>query len=258
MALNYDKWDHIDDSDDEARASDKRVQPLLESTKQQQQRDADAAVAERFAAYLRKHLKQEYPLAKRKLAAQFIGAQHRGESVSNIFRYNDICSFVARYSDELSDRSTTSMLCELHKRLIATVPSAELKNESNAIVKDCQTLIEAINALEACAQQGNAVIFYETVCNPSSSERARKLTERYERKEFAKRAMMKHLFKEDPSFGDNDFDDEEIPIGSSARKGKPKGSSFEDGDLYLLFAFVIAASAMVVGIYFYAHKLMIF
>ena len=55
--------------------------------------------------------------------------------------------------------------------------------------------MDAINALEACATHGNAVIFYETVCTPSASERARSLTERYERKEFAKRAMLKHIFK---------------------------------------------------------------
>ena len=137
--LNYDKWDHLDDSDDEkAGGEGSRVEPLLESTKQNSQRDADAAVAERFTVYIRQHLKKEYPLAKRKLAAQFVGAQHRGEASSNIFRYNDICSFFARFNDELSDRNVISMLCELHKRLINSVPSSELKDEEHPVIKDCQ------------------------------------------------------------------------------------------------------------------------
>eukprot|EP00966_Prymnesium_polylepis_P069553 1616922-Prymnesium_polylepis.1 len=137
MALNYDKWDHIDDSDDESSKNSK-VEPLLESTKQNAQRASDAAVAERFTVYLRQHLKKEHPLAKRKLAAQFVGAQHRGEASSNIYRYNDICAFLSRYGDELTDRSIISMLCELHKRMIDGVPSADIKNDDHPVVMDCQ------------------------------------------------------------------------------------------------------------------------
>ena len=70
-----------------------------------------------------------------------------------------------------------------------------MKGSALTLARMRQMLMEAINSLEACARHGNAVIFYETVCNQSASDRARKLTERYERKEFAKRAMMKHIFK---------------------------------------------------------------
>ena len=237
--LNYDKWDHIDDSDDELNQTS---QPVLESTKSLAQREADAAVAARFTGYMRRHLKKEYSLAERQLAAQFIGAQHRGEAFSNIYRYNDICSFMARYADELSDRSTTSMLCELHQRLLKDVPAAEIKDEENLVVKDSQTLLEAINALEACATHRNAVIFFEEICTPSSSGRARALAERYERKAFAKRAMMKHLFKEDPAFGDVFLDEGDAPAGSSARRGKQQAAVWwQDHDLRWLIGMVVGS-----------------
>jgi len=247
MALNYDKWDHIDDSDDESSKNSK-VEPLLESTKQNAQRASDAAVAERFTVYLRQHLKKEHPLAKRKLAAQFVGAQHRGEASSNIYRYNDICAFLSRYGDELTDRSIISMLCELHKRMIDGVPSADIKNDDHPVVMDCQVLMDAINALEACATHGNAVIFYETVCTPSASERARSLTERYERKEFAKRAMLKHIFKDDSAFNPNDLDDDDpAPPGSSARKTKKRAPVWwQDPDMRLLVG-VLVGSIVVLG-----------
>ena len=114
MSLSYDKWNTIVDSDDEANPSG-AVEPLLESIKNNAQRDADAAVAERFTGYLREHLKKEYPLAKRKLAALFVGAQHRGSAASNIFRYNDICGFVARVRARLARLTVLSSqsLCQL-------------------------------------------------------------------------------------------------------------------------------------------------
>jgi hypothetical protein len=92
--LNYDKWSNIIDSDDEADSG--KVEPLLDSQKVDAQRDADAAVTDRFITYLRKHLKKDYALAQRKLVARFVGVQHRGTQASNIYRYNDICGFAAR------------------------------------------------------------------------------------------------------------------------------------------------------------------
>ena len=100
--LSYSKWDRFEDSDEDTGAAgdeaNGRVNPLLSANKAQQQHEADAAVAERFVVYLRQHLKKEYPLSLRKLAARFIGAQHRGTLSSNIYRYNDIVAFAARVS----------------------------------------------------------------------------------------------------------------------------------------------------------------
>ena len=110
--------------------------------------------------------------------------------------------------------------------MLKDVPAAEIKDEENLVVKDSQTLLEAINALEACATQRNAVIFFEEICTPSSSGRARALAERYERKAFAKRAMMKHLFKEDPAFGDV-FLDEGDAVGRG-QAGEDEHEAEED------------------------------
>lgn len=107
--LNYDKWSSLVDSDDEHDTG--KVKPLLESTKGGAQRDADASVAERFSTYLRRHLRNEYPISKRQMAARFIGAQHRGSAYSNIFRYNDICSFAARVRQSLLVCSRQASAC---------------------------------------------------------------------------------------------------------------------------------------------------
>ena len=52
-------------------------------------------------------------------------------------------------------------------------------------------LMEAINTLEACRTYNNAAVFFEEVCQPSRSAKAKRLTEAYVRLEFGKRAMLR-------------------------------------------------------------------
>lgn len=99
-----------------------------------------------------------------------------------------------QHTEELFNKQAIAMFCELHKRMLNTLCEAELKDSTHQVIQDAQTLTEALNALEAVVRSGNAAIFYETVCNPSASARSRELAERYERKEFAKRAMMRSIF----------------------------------------------------------------
>ena len=85
-------------------------------------------------------------------------------------------------------------LCELHKQM-----AAKLKGASglahDALVADVHLLMDTLNTLEALCRHENAALFFEQVCTPSRGETARQLTEAYQKGEFAKKAMLRYLFK---------------------------------------------------------------
>ena len=65
------------------------------------------------------------------------------------------------------------------------------KDTKDSTGKDSRMLMEAINTLEACRTYNNAAVFFEEVCQPSRSAKAKRLTEAYVRLEFGKRAMLR-------------------------------------------------------------------
>ena len=197
-ALNYGKWDKLvlEDSDDDA--PNKQKEPLLMQGKTYANHEADSVMTEDFIKVMRSRLgKEKYPLSQRKLLARFIAVQHRGDEPSNIYRYADMCAMVAQFSDKLLRRSSTDLLCDLHKEMVKATDSTD---KSSPELAGAQTVLEALNALEAITRHGNAPDFFEQVCNPSHSASARDLCEKYERKEFAKMAMMRSMF------GDEQYD----------------------------------------------------
>ena len=197
-ALSYSKWDMIDDSDDEIvpgkyEEGNKKVEPLLGSQKSHAHHEKDDMITQRFMRHFKEFLPAPADSSKAPMLARFIAICDKGDAPVNIYRYNDIIGFCARYGDELLGLSTINLLCELHQRMINGAKSVKA-GEPPA---DLRALLDAINALEACRRYPNAAHFFEAVCTPSKSAEARKAAEVYAAQEFAKRAVMRHIFKND-------------------------------------------------------------
>ena len=250
-ALNYGKWDKLvlEDSDDDA--PNKQKEPLLMQGKTYANHEADSVMTEEFIKVMRSRLgKEKYPLSQRKLLARFIAVQHRGDEPSNIYRYADMCAMVAQFSDKLLRRSSTDLLCDLHKEMVKATDSTD---KSSPELAGAQTVLEALNALEAITRHGNAPDFFEQVCNPSHSASARDLCEKYERKEFAKMAMMRSMF------GDEQYDllekaAEESKGGGGGGGGG--GSSSIDWELWGAVALAaVSVCATLAGVAFVMTRL---
>ena len=158
-ALNYGKWDKLvlEDSDDDAPS--KQKEPLLMQGKTYANHEADATLTDEFVKVMRSRLgKEKYPLSQRKLLARFIAVQHRGDEPSNVYRYADMCAMVAQFSDKLLRRSSVDLLCDLHKEMVKATESTD---KSSPELARAQTVLEALNALEAITRHGNAPNFFE-------------------------------------------------------------------------------------------------
>ena len=139
-------------------------------------------------------------------------------------------------------------MCRLHSAMIGDTGDTK-PPPSSALVADCKMLVEAINTLEACREQVNISTFFEELCSPSSSARARQLCEKYQKLEFAKRAMLKHMFAKSGMGNESEIDSlmEEVDSGD-----KPKAASSKmDTDIMLACALVVLLLAIVVGGGFY-------
>ena len=240
--LNYDKWDKLvlEDSDEDA---DKKKEPLLMQGKSYANHEADAALTEHFIKVLRQHLgKEKYPLAQRKLLARFIAVQFRGAEPSNVYRYADMCAMVAQFSEKLLRRSSIDLLCEAHKEM---VKATDGKDKSSPAMRDAETVLEALNALEAITRHGSAPDFFEQVCNPSHSASARQLCEKYERKEFAKMAMMRSM-----------FGDEQYELLEKAAETKDDGGSGMDWELWTALTLaLVSVGAVLGGLWYVFHRM---
>ena len=131
VALSYSKFDHIVDSDDEDNESKAR-DALLIDKKQRHHFERDAELTQRFTAHLREHLKSKYPVAHRKLVARFIAISDRGTERSNVYRYSDMTALIQQRTAELLQRSSITMLCELHKALLEGIKDPENKESAQA------------------------------------------------------------------------------------------------------------------------------
>lgn len=262
-ALNYSKWDHVDDGsddgDDAAAASD----PLLESKKTSAVHERDERVARRFLAYF-KQFDNEVPAAQYELIARFIGVCDKGSALNNIHRYHDIIGFCARHTSELLTLQMVGALCALHVTMTNSIK--DVKNAADAVVSDSRLLMEAINTLEACRRQENVTNFFEQACTPSRSDQARQLAEMYTKLEFGKHAMMRHLFKSDSelsAIAEDELDRKvrgEPPAGSSSRRAPPSRPSWWQSEDALILgvagAFFAALLAVGIGVYSYWPKLL--
>jgi hypothetical protein len=220
--LSYRKWDRLDDAsdeDEEPSSARRTVDPLLDSGKTGAVLDRDRATARRFESYLEK---SEVPAKRRAMAAHFVAVCDRGAESSNIFRYSDIVGCCVRYGVELLSLEMVDALCELQKQMVNGVKDS--RDASDPVVRDARLLMEAINSLEACRRAPNAHEFFEAVCQPSRSARAKELATVYQKLEFAKRAMMRRLFKADADFA-GPMAEEERAFDALLRGATPAGSS---------------------------------
>ena len=67
----------------------------------------------------------------------------------------------------------------------------DVKKPDEALGRDSKMLVDTINTLEACRQHDNVTALFEELCQPSRSAKARALNERYQKHEFAKKAIMR-------------------------------------------------------------------
>lgn len=172
--LSYDKWAKLDEGDsDEEGAADGAAAPML--SKSQQQLEADEKLYEKFRAIFKQHCKGQYPLAARKLLARFIAIQHRGAEPTNTFRYADIMGIVQQRREELMERSSVELLCELHKRMLNAQPSDAKRTDPSSL--DAEVVLEAINTLEAIHEHQPVSTLFESLCNPTCSDHARRVCE---------------------------------------------------------------------------------
>jgi len=242
-ALSYSKWDQLEVSDDE----DGDVKPALASTKTREETESDERVVRRFTTY-QEQFPDAVPRAQRALVAHLVGVTDKRGAPSNAFRYSEITAFCMRHKDELLTKELVSAVCRLHSAMIGDTGDTK-PPPSSALVADCKMLVEAINTLEACREQVNISTFFEELCSPSSSARARQLCEKYQKLEFAKRAMLKHMFAKSGMGNESEIDSlmEEVDSGD-----KPKAASSKmDTDIMLACALVVLLLAIVVGGGFY-------
>lgn len=273
-ALSYSKWDAIgaDSDNDDDGADAKRSGPvsaMLESTKSHADKDRDLATQARFAAYHRhvcatdaSRARKLMPEAQRDLMARFVAICDKGNEQSNTHRYSEITRFCAQYKDACFDPAFVSGLCELHRCIIESAPVDPKSKEavpSSREARDSRMMMEAVNTLEACRRFDNVVLLFEMICQPSQSERARKLTELYVRLDFAKRAMLRHLFRENPELLDAADEDDEyeqlinpeaVRAGSSSRKRRAATSNLwgADGSELLILGSAGAVLAVAIGV----------
>lgn len=202
--LNYDKWNAIgaDDSSDDETKPGAPIEPLLASRKQGSIVERDNATHARMVAYHKRYLHDEKGKTNENLApqshvdmmARLIAISDRGTEQSNTHRYSEITRFCAQYRDTCFKLPFINGMCELHRCIIDHTP----KDPSGAKTReaaDARLIMEAINTLEACRRFDNVTLLFEMICTPSMSERARKVTELYVKLDFAKRAMLRYLFK---------------------------------------------------------------
>ena len=233
-ALSYSRWDQLDvsddDDDDDGAAGDGPANAMLAARKTAAQHERDGATAARFVSYMERFASAEVPATRRTISARFISVADRGDEPNNIYRYNDIIACCTQYAAELLSQELVDALCELHKAIVNALPSSALQESSADLVerRDARLLMEAINTLEACRRVPNVTVFFEELCTPSRSAKARELTTAYQQLEFGKHAMLRAIFgKADAEgFGSHIAEEEQkldekllgkAPVGSSAR-----------------------------------------
>ena len=92
------------------------------------------------------------------------------------------------------ERECVNLLCELHKAMLNSEATVD---QSGPAVRDAKVVMEATNTLEALQRHQPATALFESLSQPSKSESARAINEKYCRGEFGKRAMMRHIFGDD-------------------------------------------------------------
>ena len=228
-ALSYSRWDQLDVSDDDGNdgvAESGPTNAMLAATKTAAQHERDGATAMRFVAYMERFA--QVPVAHRSTAARFISVADRGDETNNIYRYNDIIACCTQCASELLNQPMVDALCELHKAIVNALPSSTLQDSrsGHADKRDARLLMEAINTLEACRRVPNVTVFFEELCTPSRSAKARELTTSYQQLEFGKHAMLRAMFgKFDPQGFGTHFAEEERKLDEKLLGKAPAGSS---------------------------------
>jgi hypothetical protein len=258
-SLSYDKWNDLDDSDDEEPAPGKPIEAKLESRKANSEIDRDNATHKRMVEYHKLHYKNGenkdlVPPSQIDMMARLIAICDRGNEQSNTHRYSEITRFCAQYKETAFQLPFVNGLAELHRCIVDT--SKDPRNTKTQESKDTRLIMEALNTLEACRRFENQALLFEMVCQPSMSERAKKVTEHYVKLDFGKRAMLRHLFKSSAeAFAQmEDEQDEEyealinpsaVRPGSSARVTRKKGGPFEENQPLIIGGIVVGLAFLV-------------
>ena len=187
-SLSYSKWDAIDSDDDaeEIGPKDKKpIEAVLESNKAPADLERDYKTQAKFADYHKKYFKGDKKKTlvaeeHRDLMARWISICDKGKEQSNTHRYSELTKFCAQYKDPCFKLEFVSGLCELHRCILDGQANP---NDNSPEMKDCQLIMEAINSIEACRRFDNVALLFEMVCQPSSSDRAKKVTEYYVKNE---------------------------------------------------------------------------
>jgi hypothetical protein len=264
-SLSYDKWDDLEDSDADEPAPSQPIEAKLMSKKANSEIDQDNATHARMAEYHKLHYKggenkDLVPPSQVDMMARLIAICDRGKEQSNTHRYSEITRFCAQYKDICFQLPFVNGMAELHRCIVDT--SKDPRNTKTQEAADTRLIMEALNTLEACRRFENVALLFEMVCQPSMSERAKKVTEHYVKLDFGKRAMLRHIFKSSTdAFAEmEDEQDEEyealinpaaVRPGSSARRAKRKaGGPFEENQPLVLLG-IFVGIAFLVGLGFF-------
>lgn len=206
---------------------------MLNARKSHALQERDDRTVRRFEEYVRRFQKQaKIPAELRTIVARFVAVSDRGTEATNIFRYSEIIACCTRYSSELLSLELVDQLCAMHKEMVNGLPSSA--PDSHPEKMDARLLMEAINTLEACRRVDNVTMFYEKLCTPSISESAKELTTMYQKLEFGKRAMLRHIFQQGDQASTGGFAgamaDEELAFQAKIDGKPPPGSSAHVGD----------------------------
>lgn len=276
--FSYNKWENLDDSDDDGEA-EKAKDALLSSKKTFEMHERDDKTAKRVVQYMER-FESTVPIEDRLAVAHFVAVCDKGVGEqTNIYRYSEIINVCQRCSTLLLNLEMVDKLAALHASMIRAAPSAaiESKDFSVPLVADAHLLMEAVNTLEACRRVPSIPSFYEEICTPSQSDKAKELTRMYMLLEFGQRAMMRHLFnrergaategnaastqafeqvmREEEAKFEEKMRGGAVPVGSSAKPppmddSEDPGLWSQEGAILMLgFAFLIGMISL--GFYFW-------
>lgn len=189
MATNYNKWDNLEDSDDEKERGETEAQAKAKAkvaVATEKDRELQAEVEKWLKQQLR-DLPEDLGLPKlgpsnRATLARFLVVSHFDKDSTNITRHRDIIDIVRRDS-WLEEVGTLQLLCCIHKQ------ASQLWDPHDYDMR--MIVYSAINTLAApkfIEPPGNILDLFAVIADPDKPEEW-ELRERYQRKEFAKKAL---------------------------------------------------------------------
>mmetsp|Transcript_12182 Transcript_12182/g.27876 ORF Transcript_12182/g.27876 Transcript_12182/m.27876 type:complete len:281 (-) Transcript_12182:106-948(-) len=224
---DYSKWDKIQDSDEEEESKQRAAESIgNEETERfrQDQEMVDQWLRKQAAQLTRgeepsrpPELKEQAPFRKvtkeeRKVLSMLIVLSHFDEGKTNLDRHPHLLELV-RHNRWLEEDNTLELLCRVHTQAMRSGEkgtSAAKIQESPEEVRLRNMCLGGINTLAGPKRAkcpGGLLELVTMICTPTT-EQARELRVKWQKKEFAKDAIFRSLFPDMAKFDDADQEED--------------------------------------------------